>query len=389
MNNEAGAIIIGGHFQGLGVMRALATKGVEVVLLDHEPCLARFSHYLGKYFQCPDIRDEKRFLDFLCRLVTRERLEGWVIFPTDDETVFFLSNHRDRLNGMYRITTPSWSVVKYAYNKKQSYRLAEKIGIPIPKTIYPENENDLVKIDHPFPLLVKPAVMSNFFRITGEKVFRARNYEELTEMYRKTRSIINPSEILIQEEIPDVSKNLYSFCPLFKDRKVLARITAKRSRQHPMDFGQASTFAETVNIPELEELGTHLLSAMDFYGLCEVEFIQDPRDGKFKFLEVNPRVWGWHTLAIRAGVNLPYLLYLDMLNEKVQNGYFKKGVKWVHLATDIPTVASEIAKGKMGLKEYLNSIKGEKEFAVFSMNDPLPFFGELFLIPYLWKRRGF
>ena len=89
--------------------------------------------------------------------------------------------------------------------------------------------------------------------------------------------------------------------------KIVTGIMARRARQHPMDFGHASTFAELVKIPEIQQIAEKFLSLIDYYGICEVEFIQDPRDGKYKLIEVNPRVWGWHTLAIAAGVDLPYL----------------------------------------------------------------------------------
>ena len=386
---DIGAVVIGGHFQGLGVVRALARHGIRVAVIDSEPCLSRFSRYVSIYVRTPDVRNQHTYLDFLKRLALKQHMEGWVIYPTDDETVHFLSRNRDALKDFYRIPTPSWDVIKFVYDKKRSYRLAEKIGIPIPKTYYPVNLDDVKRMDAPFPMIIKPAVMRNFFRITGKKVFRARNRQELEAMYVQASTIIDPGEILVQEEIPDVSHHLYSFCPLFKEKKVLAKIIAKRPRQHPMDFGQASTFAETVDIPVLEILGSRFLSAIDYYGLCEVEFIQDPRDRQFKFLEVNPRIWGWHTIAVRAGVNLPYLLYSDMVDKNVKNGYFAEGIKWMRLTTDIPTVVSEVLKGRMHLKDYVRSWKGEKEFAVFSMNDPLPFIGEFFLLPYLWRKRGF
>ena len=386
---DIGAVVIGGHFQGLGVVRALARHGIRVAVIDSEPCLSRFSRYVSIYVRTPDVRNQHTYLDFLKRLALKQHMEGWVIYPTDDETVHFLSRNRDALKDFYRIPTPSWDVIKFVYDKKRSYRLAEKIGIPIPKTYYPVNLDDVKRMDAPFPMIIKPAVMRNFFRITGKKVFRARNRQELEAMYVQASTIIDPGEILVQEEIPDVSHHLYSFCPLFKEKKVLAKIIAKRPRQHPMDFGQASTFAETVDIPVLEILGSRFLSAIDYYGLCEVEFIQDPRDRQFKFLEVNPRIWGWHTIAVRAGVNLPYLLYSDMVDQNVKNGYFAEGIKWMRLTTDIPTVVSEVLKGRMQLKDYVRSWKGEKEFAVFSLNDPLPFIGEFFLLPYLWRKRGF
>ncbi len=64
-------------------------------------------------------------------------------------------------------------------------------------------------------------------------------------------------------------------------------------------------------------------------------------------------------------------------------------VKWVRLITDIPTVLSEIIKGRLKINDYLKSMKGKKEFAVFALNDPLPFLAEVALIPYLWVKRSF
>jgi len=115
----------------------------------------------------------------------------------------------------------------------------------------------------------------------------------------------------------------------------------------------------------------------------------DERDGKYKLLEINARAWGWHTIAIGAGVDLPYLSYLDILGEKVKQDGFAQGIKWIRLATDIPTTLIEVFTGRMKLSEYLNSLKGKKEFAVTSLEDPLPFIAELVLLPFLLKKKGF
>ncbi len=389
MKKNVSAIVIGGHFQGLGVIRALAHEGVKVILIEYEPCLARYSKYVDRFFRCPSITEEKKFLKFLLDLASKNGIKGSVIYPTDDETVFFLSKNRSKLEKLYKLSTPEWDVIKFAYNKKYTYQLAERLNIPIPITFYPGSVEDLEKVTIPFPLIIKPTVMRDFFRKTGKKVFLANNYDELVSLYQKACKIVEPHELLVQERIPDVANHLYSYCPLYKYDRALARIIAKRSRQHPMDFGQASTFAETVNIPELEIVGNRILSTMKYYGLCEVEFIQDPRDGIFKFLEINPRIWGWHTLAIRARVNLPFLLYQDMTDKEPFSDSFKEGVKWVRLMTDIPTVIQEIVKRRMKLTDYFRSLKGEKEFAVFSFKDPFPFLGELMILPYLRRKRGF
>ena len=117
--------------------------------------------------------------------------------------------------------------------------------------------------------------------------------------------------------------------------------------------------------------------------------MKDPNSNQYKLLEVNPRIWGWHTLAIAARVDLPYLLYLDMLGEKIEIPIPIEKMKWVRLTTDIPTVFIEIVKGNMNIRDYFTSMKGKKEFALFSLGDPLPFIAEIAMIPYLWMKRGF
>ena len=77
------------------------------------------------------------------------------------------------------------------------------------------------------------------------------------------------------------------------------------------------------------------------------------------------------------------------MGQKVSAPDVMNNVKWVRLATDLPTVFGEIVKGNLNFSTYLKSMKGKKEFAVFSKEDPLPFFMELLMFPYLWKKRGF
>lgn len=386
---KVGVVITGGDFQGLGALRSLARHYIPIYLIDYDHCIARFSRFKKKFAKSPKPQDEELYVNFLIHLAKKEHLYGWVIFPNNDEIVSILSRYKDQLEKYYRIPTSEWEIIKYVFNKKLTYELAEKIDIAIPKTYFPKSIEDVKELELQFPVVIKPSTRDRFFRKTRVKAYRIKNKDELISIYQKVCSIIDPSDILIQDYIPGGTLNLFSFCPLFKDGRVLASITGRRPRQHPMDFGQASTFAETIKIPELEVIGIKFLTAINYYGLTEIEFMRDPRDGKFKLLEVNPRLWGWHTLAIAAGVDLPYILYQDMIGEKTETDTFTENVKWFRLMTDIPTVLSEIIKNEMTIKDYLATIKGEKTFAVFSLDDPLPFFMEMAMLPYLWQKRGF
>jgi D-aspartate ligase len=389
MKNRPGAVITGGDFQGLGVVRTLGSKGIPVLLMDSDPCIARYSRFTKKFVKAPHPADSEAYLDFLMAVARKESIQGWVIFPNSDEAVYVLSRYKGILEEFYRVPTPRWEVIRNVYMKKETYRVAEENGIPVPKRYEANNLEELKGLDLSYPLVIKPSVRHHFYNKTKIKGFRINNQEDLRMVYSRVSSIINPSEIIIQDFIPGGPKNLYSFCPFFKNGKIITGIAGRRARQHPMDFGHASTYVEVVDIPGLKNLAEKFLSLINYYGIAEVEFMQDPRDNQFKLIEVNPRVWGWHTIAIAAGIDLPYLLYQDMIGEGIEVPLSTKQVKWIRLTTDVPTVFLEIAKGKMKMSEYLASMKGEKVHAVLSVDDPLPFLAEIALIPYLWVKRGF
>ena len=390
LTKQVGVVILGGDFQALGVTRSLARQNVPVYVLDKGLCISRFSRYTWRFRKCPDAKEEALLFRFLVDLARKENLEGWILYPNDDETVRFLARNREQLEKHYRVTTQPWEVVKFACQKRLTYELAEKCSIAVPRTCYPRSDTELEQLDIEFPVIIKPSVKEPFYSRTGKKAIRIDSKKELIDEFTKIREIVGDSEIMVQEFIPGGSENLFSVGSLFKNGELLAKIVARRLRQHPMDFGHATTYAETVDIPEIEGLAARILKAMGYYGLSEVEFMWDPRDGQYKLIEINPRPWGWHTLAIAAGVDLPYLLYRDMLDQKItQNGAVPRQVKWIRLVTDTPTVVSALLKGRLKFGDYLSSLKGKKHFAVFSIKDPLPFIVELLMLPYLWKKRGF
>jgi len=202
-------------------------------------------------------------------------------------------------------------------------------------------------------------------------------------------SIIDRTEIMVQEIIGGGPKNLYSFCSLFSNGEVKAKIMGVRLRQHPMDFGSSSTYVITCNVPQLEELSAQILRKMNYYGLSEVEFMFDERDNTYKLIDINPRTWAWHTLGAKAGVNFSALLFRDMHNDSVQLDSFETGVTWIREVSDVPTALMEIVKQRLNVIEYLRTLRGKKELAVFSRRDPLPFVAELFWAPYILCKRGF
>src|SRR5258708_39274534 len=154
-----------------------------------------------------------------------------------------------------------------------------------------------------------------------------------------------------------------------------------------MDLGRFGTYVETVDEPRVIEPATRLLAATRLTGLVEVEFKKDPRTGKFLLLDVNPRVWGWHTLSKRAGVDFPYLLWRLVTGRPVAEAHGRPGERWMRLCADVPMAIQEIAKSRLSLWAYLHSLVSAKESAIFSWDDPLPGLLELPLLAAMAGRR--
>jgi D-aspartate ligase len=383
-----GAVVLGGDYVGLGVARSLGQRGIPVWVVDDERSITRFSRFAQGWSRVESLADERCVTAGLLDLRNKLGIDGWVLFPTRDEAVVTLSRTRESLAGSFRVPTPDWHTVRWAADKRNTYSLARELAIPAPRTFVPRHADDLADCELEFPVAVKPAWREPFVRVTKAKAWMARDRSELRSLLRRAFEIVSPGTMLVQEFIPGAGDQQYAYCAFFKDGQALGRMTVTRRRQHPPDFGRASTFVETTDVPELATLSERLLAAMSYYGLVEVEYKFDRRDGQFKLLDVNLRTWGYHSLGVTAGVDFPYLLYADQTGVAVGSASASVGVSWVRLITDVPTALAEAARGRLSLLPYIRSMAAVNTESVFGARDPLPGLAELALVPYLAVKRG-
>jgi D-aspartate ligase len=388
IDGAVGGVVIGGDHQGLGIARSLGRHGVPVCVIDDETSISRASRFVQQTFRVRDLRKETSLLGALAAAQARSGLAGWVLYPTRDETVAILAANRNALRRDFRVPTPELTSIRNVWDKRATYRLARQLSIPIPRTWFPRAETDLEAIEMDGPLVVKPAIKERFFYATHVKAWRADTPAELAAAFHRAAQIVKDGEVIVQELIPGGGQEQYAYCALFRDEHPLASMTVRRRRQHPSDFGRASTYVETIDLPELAEPSITFLRAINYYGLVELEYKRDPRDGKYKLLDVNARTWGYHSLGMSAGVDFPYLLFCDQLGLPVSEMHAKPGVHWIRLTTDIPNAVLDIKNGRLQTRDYLRSLLTVNTEAVFSIRDPLPGLYEIALLPYLAAKRG-
>jgi D-aspartate ligase len=384
-----GGVVIGGDFQGLGIARSLGRHGVPVFTVDDERSITRYSRYCTNAVRVPDLRDETRTIETLLQIGRDRKLKGWVLYPTRDETVAALSHHREQLSGCFRVPTPEWSCVRWAWDKRNTYKLAQELGISTPQTWSPRRIEELDEIDADFPVVIKPAIKENFIYTTKVKAWRADNRKELVSRFQQAAGFVPAGELMIQDLIPGGSEQQFGYCAFFKAGRAIGTMVTQYKRQHPPQFGRSCTFVESIELPVIEEISQRFLRAIDYYGLVEVEFKLDPRDGVYKLLDVNVRTWGYHSLGAVAGVDFPYMLFQDQLGKSVTPARAPAGRTWIRLVTDLPGGFLGLLRGELNFWHYVRSATHFSTESVFSLQDPWPGVAEAALIPYLIYKRGY
>ena len=383
-----GALVLGGDYRALGVVRSLGRRGIRVWVVrapeDHR--LAGLSRYTRRELVWPAEGDEPR-RQYLDGLAQRHGLHGWVLIPTADTTVAFVAREHAALRKHYVPTTPPWDVFRWAYDKRCTAELARQVGLDHPWTLPVPTREAAAAYPGPFPVILKPATKP-FLNRPAAKAWAADDAAALLRSYDEAAGETEPGSLVLQELIPGQRHSQFSFAALCDHGCVVASVTAERVRQHPPDFGRSSTFVETIENSEVEQAGRRVLAELRLTGLAEVEFKRDARSGSFRLLDINMRVWGWHTIARRAGLDFPYLAWRQAVGEPVEALSARPGIRWLRLTTDVAAGVREVATGSLSATAYLRSLFGPHERAIAAADDPLPGLleGPLFLLSV--ARRG-
>ena len=380
-----GAIIIEGHVQGLSNVRALGEVGIPIYVIDTGKCLAQFSKYCIKYFKCPDYSSAE-FIDFLIELGKKESLHNWTLIPSNDHIVENLSNNLSRLKPYYLTLSPDPEILYNIINKRTLLSIASHCNTPIPKTCYPDNMDQLASLR--FPVLLKGTLGLTFYKSMHVKAVEITNREDFVGIFQSVLSKVGPDDLMIQELIPYDEKHKVVSFTCFAERGIIKSFwMGVKLHEHPVRYGTA-TLSKSVLIPELLQNATPLIAMLNYTGVCEIEFLRDPRDGIYKLIEINPRTWLWVGLAKSCGVNYALMIY-NYLNG-ITNVYplnYAVDVKWINWITDSIFSIKAIISGKLNISSYLKSLNGKKVKAIFSLHDLLPGIVFPFMSFYIAKTR--
>lgn len=389
----AGAVVVGGDYRGLGIVRSLGRQGVPVWVVHGSDAIARQSRYCTAAFHVPD-EDPAALMALLRRLGVESGLHDCVLFPTSDETAWVVSRHRGELATWYRHAVPPWEVYSAASDKRQVYAIAAALGLQTPRCWFldagggPDDVTGLGITEADFPLVIKPARRQRLNALTSAKAWRADDRDELSRRLREALALMPADQIMIQELIPGNGLQQYAVGAVSVAGEPRYIVAARRTRQYPREFGRASCFVETIDHPDLVKDAARLIAELGIDGLVEVEFKQDEATGAVKLLDVNARAWGWHSIGAAAGVDFAHAAYRVALGERLPLRTGRPGVRWSRLAIDLPYAIAEVVGGRTRPADLLRSLRPPLEGPIAAYDDPLPAVMEIPLLLRTALRKG-
>lgn len=378
------AVVLGMFETGLGVARSLGRAGISIYGLDFKKDIGWYSKYV-KATLCPHpLKEENNFISFLQNFSKRLPQKA-VIFITSDDFLISVSRNQEKLKDFFLFNLPKYSLIETIANKYRQYLMALKVGIDVPETrVMKDLEDfDAVSTELSYPILIKAVEVNEWRRVVSGTIkgFVIKNKQEFAKIGKPL--LEKGIKLLVQEIIKGPDTNHYKFCGYFSQPgEMLLGFTLRKIRQNPIHFGVGAV-VESVEYPELVELGRKLFEGIGYCGVGSAEFKVDELDGKLKLIEINPRYWQQNFLATACGMNFPLIDYLEATGQKPEPIHnFKVGIKWVNRYMDLDSFLRYRKEGTLNFSGWRKSLKGEKVYSDYTWADPIPV---LYEIGFGWK----
>src|SRR5258708_1303774 len=375
------AFILGLEENGYGTLRSLADAKVPIVGIYDSPVQSgRFSKYCEALYLDPSLTEARvcqTLIDWRMKLV-----DNPVLFATSDRFALLLARQREKLSPHFAFHWVQPEVLSRIIDKARMSQLCQEAGILSPRTHITQAGEDLTQSvrDFPFPCLIKP-VRSFETAFPHDKNFLADSPRALLEFYN---SYPGMQGLTIWQEIIEGEDDEVFQCttliresgetgPLFVIRKI---------HQYPPGFG-SMCFGRSEENKCVADNAVSLLHFLDYRGFASLEFKRRTRDGRYYFIEMNPRLPWYNALFKDAAVNFPFFAYLDLSHivgfEQV-NKQQKNGVYWISLERDLKWFVRTRKARRNNLFRWLQSAVKARSFAWWCWRDPKPFLHSAFYL---------
>jgi predicted ATP-grasp superfamily ATP-dependent carboligase len=328
--------------QALVCARSLGRAGLKVALLESSSSAPAFhsrwcstSGVVASFATDPD--------SFVADVVEQATAAGArVVVPLHDGSIDALCGRRAEVERDVALALAGRDALELAASKDRTLALAERLGIPVPRSFAVRMEDDVraAAREIGFPLIVKPAASWVQGSVSGRRL-ACRLVTDLDQALETVEDVAHAGGKPILQEWLIGAREAVS---LFRaDGRIWARFAQVAHRMSP-PVGGSSVVRESIPLPpQLARAAEELVDACDLDGYSEVEFRRDAA-GCPRLMEINARLSASVEIAVRAGVDFPLLLFRWAAGERLRavDG-FRTGVRMRWLGGDLTWLRMTLA----------------------------------------------
>lgn len=365
----------------LGIARSLGSAGVPVYVVDaNGRAPARFSRYCRKRFawnfESATADESVAFLNGIARNLGRRP----VLLPTTDASSLFVASRASDLSHAFIFPAQQFETARCLTDKYAMFELANQLDIPTPAAFRPESRMDVVRFAGTarFPIVMKrlehgvpPGKQLRMTYICRDSLALLAEYDRLSDAV--------PPRVMLQEYIPGGEDTIWMFNGYFNERsECLFGATGHKIRQSPAYTG-AACLAVCRSNGEVRRTTVRFMKAIGYRGILDIGYRFDARDGRYKVLDVNPRIGcTFRLFASDSGMDVARAMYLDLTRQHVPRAHVTDSRKWLVEDCDVASSIRYFRDGVLSFPEWIRSFRGVQELALFSFRDPLPAFTTCF-----------
>lgn len=367
------ALILGEGNTALGALRALGRQGTPCYVVPATDYVARSRWY--RPWPGTHRSDAEPGAEALVDLLASSGVESAVLVPGSDPWVLAIAELPPSLARRFPSSVAPRASLEAFADKGTFADWLARLEIPHPRTVRIRTGREMGTLSEDLLArsFLKPTDSYGFQRRFGRKALRFGSAAEARQ--QASEALDAGFEVMIQEYVPGPPGAHY-FVDGFVDRAgcVRALFARRRLRMWPPDFGNSSAMVSVTREevrPALDALGT-LLREVGYRGIFSAEFKRDPRDGLFRILEVNARVWKFVDFAAGCGVDVCSMAWRDALGLPVETvSSYRVGATCMDAYFDRRPCLDGYRRGEIGLAAWARFWLTSRK-VTFAWDDPRP-----------------
>ncbi|MEB3959663.1 ATP-grasp domain-containing protein, partial [Streptomyces kunmingensis] len=306
------------HHGTLGAARSLGRCGVEVhVAAEAAGSPVARSRYVTRTHPAPRPEASPGEIAAVLRRTAARVARPAVLIPMDDAGAIAVSRLRTTLTEMFLLPEQPEHLAEYVADKARLPELCRAVGIEHPRTLLPRDEHEaytaalelglpvVAKWSHPWLLPPGSGLRSTCL---------VSSPEEAGNLYLKGAA--TGSELLLQRYVAAGPGSDWFFHG-YADRHGALHGGGAGTKRHAWPRGAGLTaVGRWDHAPRLHAMAEHLVEALGYRGIFDIDFRRDAETGAYHLLDFNPRPGAQFRLfADAGGLDVVRAQYLDLTHQ--------------------------------------------------------------------------